>query len=104
MAQVAQNLGVTNIGAGPYQDPLISLECRQLDNITAKSTGGIILKGTLMKLNDDNSTYSEWDSAEDKIAGMLNEDVDTTDGDIITYLIIDADVAYNYLHAGTTVC
>jgi hypothetical protein len=91
MADAVESYGVSTLGTIESKEFVMSMGTRQID-ITVKkvSTGEVIPKGTLMS-KDTDGTYIKHNGTKD-IAGVLNEDVDTTGGDVKTYLLFDCDV------------
>ncbi len=73
---------------------------RQIDIVIA-GYQGVLAKGTLLHKADDGK-YEVYDGTK-AMAGVLNEEFDTTDGDVTAYLLFDCDLDVIAIDAATTI-
>jgi hypothetical protein len=99
---MAENLGVTSLGFETYPSIYASARDGRQINIILKGNQGILPIGTLLMKDSVTGKYIVWDNTTD-IAGVLNEEFDTTAGDVKAYLVFDVDLTSTALFAASTI-
>lgn len=98
---MALSFGINDLGNVSSKNIFASTRNpRQIDIVIAGSQG-VLSAGTLLQKADDGK-YVKYDGTK-AMAGVLNEEFDTTDGDVTAYLLFDCDLDLIAVDAATTV-
>jgi len=97
MTSIAVTLGTF----ADFDDILATFDNTRIAPITVAGKQGVLTRGTLLQLNTDGK-YKVCTALTD-LAGVLVEDVDTTDGDVKSLMYVEGTFKKEKLVAGTGV-
>lgn len=98
---MALSFGINDLGT-VYSNSIFAStrNPRQID-IVINGSQGVLPKGTILQKADDGK-YVIYDGTK-AMAGVLNEEFDTTNGDVTAYMLFDCDLDIIAIDAATTI-